>query len=114
MTALAPKPGFDCQRQPQDKYIVRMPDGLRDRIAQKAKARGRSMNAEIVRTLETAFPAEREDGAKAGKPAKRITMTFDCNGEQLRAAAAALFEATPFGECIAIGAEPELAEENAP
>ncbi len=39
-----------------DKFIVRMPDGLRARIAVAAAAEYRSMNAEIVRTLEQAFP----------------------------------------------------------
>ncbi|MCZ8079094.1 MAG: Arc family DNA-binding protein [Rhodobacteraceae bacterium] len=45
------------QIQPQDKYIVRMPDGLRDRIKAAADRNGRSMNAEIVSTLQDAYPA---------------------------------------------------------
>ncbi|ALJ98268.1 transcriptional repressor [Brucella phage BiPBO1] len=36
--------------QDQDKFIVRLPDGLRDNIAADAKTKGRSMNAEIVAT----------------------------------------------------------------
>lgn len=43
-------------RQPQDKYIIRLPTGLRDRIALAAKKQGRSMNAEIVRVLDHEFP----------------------------------------------------------
>ena len=39
-----------------DKFMLRLPDGLRERIAGVAKANGRSMNAEIVRTLENAYP----------------------------------------------------------
>lgn len=42
--------------QPQDKYVLRLPDGLRDRIKAHAERHGRSMNAEIVRVLEEAFP----------------------------------------------------------
>lgn len=38
--------------QGADKYIVRFPDGMRDRIAAEAKAANRSMNAEIVARLE--------------------------------------------------------------
>jgi hypothetical protein len=34
--------------QSQDKYVVRLPDGMRDEIAEAAKANGRSMNAEII------------------------------------------------------------------
>lgn len=45
-------------RQPQDKYIIRMPDGLRERIARKARANRRSMNSEIVEALELQFPEE--------------------------------------------------------
>ncbi len=38
--------------QTADKYIVRLPDGMREQIAEAAKANGRSMNAEIVSRLE--------------------------------------------------------------
>ncbi|NKK71416.1 Arc family DNA-binding protein [Rhizobium leguminosarum bv. viciae] len=41
--------------QPQDKYVLRLPDGLRARIKAAADASGRSMNSEIVRLLEDAF-----------------------------------------------------------
>lgn len=38
-----------------DKFMLRLPDGMRDRIAAEAKANGRSMNAEIVARLEASF-----------------------------------------------------------
>lgn len=41
--------------QVQDRYIVRFPDGMRDRLAEAARANGRSMNAEIVARLEQSF-----------------------------------------------------------
>lgn len=41
--------------QTQDRYIVRFPDGMRDQIAEAAKANNRSMNAEIVARLEASF-----------------------------------------------------------
>ena len=37
------------------KFIVRLPDGMRDRIAEAARANNRSMNAEIVARLEATF-----------------------------------------------------------
>ncbi|WP_103171609.1 Arc family DNA-binding protein [Paracoccus sp. SY] len=40
-----------------DKFIVRLPDGMRDRIKAAAEANNRSMNAEIIATLESAYPA---------------------------------------------------------
>jgi len=45
--------------QPQDKYVLRLPDGMRDRIAAAARANGRSMNAEIISTLEDTYPPDR-------------------------------------------------------
>lgn len=38
-----------------DKVLVRMPDGMRDRIKEEAKANKRTMNAEIVARLAQSF-----------------------------------------------------------
>lgn len=40
----------------QDQFIVRLPDGLRDRIKMAAEENGRSMNAEVVATLLREYP----------------------------------------------------------
>lgn len=40
----------------QDQFIVRLPDGMRDRIRRAAEGNNRSMNAEIVATLEEKYP----------------------------------------------------------
>jgi hypothetical protein len=47
-----PKPPVGRQ---SDKFMLRFPDGMRDRIAELAKQNGRSMNAEIVQRLEWAL-----------------------------------------------------------
>lgn len=39
-----------------DKFMLRLPDGMRERIKAAADASGRSMNAEIVATLEEKYP----------------------------------------------------------
>ncbi|PZP59725.1 MAG: DNA-binding protein [Pseudoxanthomonas spadix] len=44
-------------QQAQDKFVVRFPDGMRDKIAAAAEASGRSMNAEIVQRIENSFEA---------------------------------------------------------
>jgi len=41
----------------QNKFVVRLPDGMRERIAEVAKANNRSMNAEIISRLEYSFKA---------------------------------------------------------
>jgi len=38
-----------------DKFVVRFPDGMRDRIKEAAEANNRSMNAEIVARLQHSF-----------------------------------------------------------
>ncbi|WP_162239448.1 Arc family DNA-binding protein [Aureimonas sp. Leaf324] len=50
----------DRERYPSeaaDRFQVRMTSGLRDRIRQAAEANNRSMNSEIVATLEEKYPA---------------------------------------------------------
>lgn len=37
------------------KFVLRLPEGMRDRIASAAKENGRSMNAEIVTRIEISF-----------------------------------------------------------
>lgn len=39
-----------------ERFQIRLPPGLRDRIKATAEANGRSMNTEIVSTLEDAYP----------------------------------------------------------
>ncbi|KQT03185.1 hypothetical protein ASG68_22805 [Rhizobium sp. Leaf453] len=39
-----------------DKFVLRLPSGLRDRIKVVAEENNRSMNAEIVATLEVKYP----------------------------------------------------------
>lgn len=39
----------------QERFIIRLPDGMRDQIANAAKTNNRSMNAEIVARLQASF-----------------------------------------------------------
>lgn len=55
--------------QEQDRFIVRMPDGMRDRIAKAAEENGRSMNSEIVYRLEQSFLSSEAHGAIDEDPA---------------------------------------------
>lgn len=48
----------DSKSRLLDKIVIRVPDGLRDRIAAEAKRNNRSVNAELVQLLEQRFPPE--------------------------------------------------------
>ncbi len=45
----------------QDQYMIRFPDGMRDRIKEAAEDVGRSMNQEIVARLESSFDLSMSD-----------------------------------------------------
>ena len=47
----------DRKPQDQDKFIIRLPDGMRERIKAAADKNNRSMNAEVVAALEDRYPA---------------------------------------------------------
>ncbi|WP_277755792.1 Arc family DNA-binding protein [Rosenbergiella epipactidis] len=71
--------------QTQDKFTVRFPEGMRDAIAERAKANGRSMNSEIIQILEDTLnpnenfvPTPSEDGT--------ITITTDRLNEMINIA----------------------------
>lgn len=55
------KPPQQSPSRDSDKYIVRFPDGMRARIAELAKANGRSMNSEIVARLQASMEGGIED-----------------------------------------------------
>lgn len=75
---------------PSDKlaqYIVRFPDGMRDRIKEAAAANGRSMNAEIIYRLQTtlemdAYESKENINSDKFDPAHKadIKIKLDTNG----------------------------------
>ena len=52
-----------------DKFVVRLPDGMRERIAEVAQNHHRSMNSEIIARLEDSLV---RDGALADEPKLRM------------------------------------------
>ncbi|MEM9700244.1 MAG: Arc family DNA-binding protein [Pseudomonadota bacterium] len=73
----------DFPSQKQDKFVLRLPDGMRDRIKVHAEANGRSMNAEIIHRLEASFeiPSALSDH---GPISVQIPMNPEDNGEAYR------------------------------
>lgn len=61
----------------KDRFILRLPEGMRDRIAEEAKAQSRSMNAEFVARLQASFePAASVGGAAAQELADSRAQTI--------------------------------------
>ena len=52
----------------QDKFMLRLPDGMRERLTLEARSRGRSMNAEVVARLRKSL----EDQDAAADLAERL------------------------------------------
>ncbi|WP_237860656.1 Arc family DNA-binding protein [Pseudomonas sp. PGPR81] len=48
-----------------DKFVVRLPDGMRERVAQVARDNHRSMNSEIIERLEQSLLNDQRIGAQA-------------------------------------------------
>ncbi|HEY0290311.1 MAG TPA: Arc family DNA-binding protein [Pseudomonas sp.] len=44
----------------EEKFVVRLPPGMRARIADEAKVSKRSMNSEIINRMESSLDLERE------------------------------------------------------
>lgn len=58
----------DQNRSFQDKFMLRFPEGMRDRVRTSAEVSGRSMNAEIVQRLKQSFVEDESDALKLNLP----------------------------------------------
>ncbi|WP_145568935.1 Arc family DNA-binding protein [Yersinia mollaretii] len=83
-----------------ERFTVRMPDGMRDAIADRARKNGRSMNSEIVQILQDALIKESIFGDIANTeieqmeydPDKEITLTSSELNDFLKKAAKGIIE----------------------
>lgn len=62
----------DHPSQLLDRFIVRLPDGLRDQIKSVAEANSRSMNAEIVAVLTAHYRPEKGDDEAVAFELRRL------------------------------------------
>ncbi|MGW6778299.1 Arc family DNA-binding protein [Brucella pseudogrignonensis] len=58
----------------QDKFMLRLPEGMRERIKEKAQRAGMSMNEAIVWCLERHFPAPKTLDAKIAELAEMVAL----------------------------------------
>lgn len=76
----------------KDQFMLRLPDGLRDKIKEVAKANNRSMNAEILHAIMLHI-AEHEDAVehvmvndgKTHEPSPELRAIVDQSLDQLKA-----------------------------
>lgn len=73
-----------------DQFNVRMPPGLRDKMAKIAEASGRSMNAEIVSRLEQSLAMDEKVMASINKDDPLKGIVTICEGIIRGASAAAM------------------------
>jgi plasmid stability protein len=68
-----------------DKFVVRLPDGMRERIADVARNHHRSMNSEIISRLEQSLfqegtldssPIQQMDSAELSQPERELLQRF--------------------------------------
>lgn len=78
-----PMDTMEEKRQFNDKFMLRMPDGMRDRIKSAADNNGRSMNAEIVQVLDEHYPAPRDRAIDAATAAVVKLLTSKVPRETL-------------------------------
>lgn len=71
----------DENRKFSDKIALRLPDGMRDRIAALAERNNRSTNAEIVARLERSLDLE---GDAAGIPRSNLEREVETLRDQIR------------------------------
>lgn len=64
-----------------DQFVVRLPDGLRDQIKTAAEVNGRSMNAEIVATLQEKYDISATWRALVNAAQNRLERLYPANGE---------------------------------
>lgn len=65
----------------QERFIIRFPDGMRDRIKEAAEANNRSMNAEIVARLEGSFDPQTSTEPWSKEAVERFEMIAAKAGE---------------------------------
>lgn len=72
----------------QDKFIIRLPDGMRDQLKEAAEANDRTMTAEVVYRLRESFDKEvarKEPEDASSLFSETVEREFETLREQVRA-----------------------------
>lgn len=67
-----------------EKFVVRFPDGMRDAIAERAKANGRSMNSEIVQILGDVLYGVNQPDDEFEQMYEFVTSEYPCDDDEWR------------------------------
>lgn len=68
--------------QVADKFIIRLPDGMREQIATSAQTHNRTMTAEIVWRLQESFSADGSMSATVKQAIQQEAKTSGCSPAQ--------------------------------
>lgn len=60
--------GKNCPSRTADKFVVRLPDGMRERLRDVAKGNHRAMNSEIIARLERTLVMDGQCEEQANQP----------------------------------------------
>ena len=66
-----------------DKFVLRLPDGLRDMLKMEAEKNGRSMNAEIITRIDFSFENILLSNEDMVRTTKRLSATADAFDDML-------------------------------
>lgn len=66
----------DATGRDSDKFMLRLPDGMRDRLKAAAEANKRSMNAEIIARIESTLEAQSLDDQAAIELRDELVQEF--------------------------------------
>ncbi|MGV1768804.1 Arc family DNA-binding protein [Agrobacterium vitis] len=84
----------DRTPQDQDKYVLRFPDGMRDRLKEHAALNNRSLNAEIIHRLEVSLQGDPDlDSLRHSLSRPEVTDLLKSQNELLRATLKGMKEA---------------------
>ncbi|SFN29817.1 Arc-like DNA binding domain-containing protein [Izhakiella capsodis] len=69
--------------QEMDRFNVRLPNGMRDAVAEKAKKSGRSMNSEIIAALEFWLSSDMHDSLQQKETDRVIRIATKAFAEEI-------------------------------
>lgn len=65
-----------------DKIMIRLPDGMRERLTESATSRGRSVNADVISRIEASFKME-EDAYEGIRTVEELRQSTNARMDEM-------------------------------